>query len=372
MKLVNEAVNHALEIVDVDGVVRRINVNNVVERIDVNDVVSRIDWNQVLSSIDWDLQIRRIDLDAVVKQIDTKAIIARSSTGMLSNFLDSLRTTVVLLDLYLWVVSRCKLWTRRHRERCYLPPKPGRHGYRQRNDRTIYPKGRVNKAVAVQGRHCGFVSKAIAVMIDVFTITFLFGVLFQIIEWSLILFLNDTHEEATEKTSDFKQHQTYWMIFLYCAYWFAYFFLTVALTGQTFGMLLVGLRVVNCQKSSPYNTVSVSQALLRSCLLPLTLSICWPLGVIGLYRRDGRMLHDLVASTGMIYLWDAKMAKERRDILREDNGSSVGQDDDSDALDAYIDATTQANGDEEQGFLGHEVVLGQQDTDVVASEYSTF
>jgi uncharacterized RDD family membrane protein YckC len=358
---VHNTVNSAIAVVDVDGVVRKIDVNNVVERIDVNAVLDRVDWNHVIQKIDIDSTIiQRIDMDALMKRIDTRSIIVSSSTGIFSTFMDAMRTNIVIFDLYLWVVSRCKHWCHHTRQHCYLPPKPPTqhyHGtdYRQRNDRQLYPKGRTNKAVAVQGRYCGFVSKTIAIMIDVFTVTILFSLLFQVIQWFLVIFFNQTHEKASEATKGFQQDQAFLVLILYCIYWFLYFFLSVALTGMTFGMLLVGVRVVNCQKSSPHKSVSVQQAFFRTCLLPVTLTVCWPLGVIGLYRRDGRMLHDLIAQTGMIYLWDAKMAKERRQVMQQDNaaGSSfVSNDDDSDPLDAYIDEDlNNTDDDEESPFI---------------------
>jgi hypothetical protein len=70
----------------------------------------------------------------------------------------------------------------------------------------------------------------------------------------------------------------------------------------------------------------------------------------------------LVAKTGMVYLWDAKMAKVRRQILREDNGSSVdSNEDDYDPLDAFIDENEgHCVNDEESGHGGHDVTIGQK------------
>jgi uncharacterized RDD family membrane protein YckC len=355
---VNNAINHTItDVVDIDGVVRKINFNKVLEKVDINDVVRRVDWNEVLSTIDWDTQLERIDFDKIVKRVDTNAIIARSSTGIFSSFLDSMRTTVVLLDLYLMVVLQCNVWCHHQRQQCYLPPKPPEpHGYRQGDDRQLYPKGRTNKALAVQGRYCGFISKAIAIGIDIFVITLLFAFMFQLVEWSMVLFLRESQDEATERTTNFKREQTLWMLVLYVAYWFAYFFLSTTLAGQTFGMVLVGVRVVSCDPHRPYTGVSPWQAFVRTCLLPLTLTLCWPLGVVGLFRRDGRMAHDLVAKSGMVFLWDAKMAKLRRQVLREDNGSIMeSNDDDYDPLDAFIDEEEGDNVDEEaNGYMGHE------------------
>jgi uncharacterized RDD family membrane protein YckC len=220
-------------------------------------------------------------------------------------------------------------------------------------------------------------------MIDVVTVTILFSLLFQFVQWCLIIFFNETQQKANESTEGFKQDQAAIVLILYCIYWFVYFFLCIGLTGTTLGMLLVGVRVVNCNKSHPYKTVSGTQALIRTCLLPITLTMCWPLGVIGLVRRDGRMLHDLVAQTGMIYLWDAKMAKARKQMMRQDNRTSFTtttdsddvDDDDSDGLDAYIDQDLNdmdgsANVDEERPFIDQEATSrGEENKETT---YTTF
>lgn len=340
MRPIADVVNHVIEVVDVDGVVRRIDVNNVVERIDVDRVVQRIDINRVLAKIDWNKQLDRIDFDVILRRVDTSFIVARSSTGVFTSFMDTLRTQVTMIDLYLRIVTRCRVWSERHRQRCYLPPTPGLH--RQRDDKQLYPKGKTNKAIAVQGRYCGIVSKTIAILIDVFAITLIFAVMFRLIEWCFILFLGQSRDEAQNKTEDFKSNRNIGVMMIYCSLWFLYFSLSVALTGRTLGMLIVGLKVCNCNRTSnPHSTVSVKQAFLRTCLLPVTLTLCPPLGIIGLVRRDGRMLHDLAADTGMIYLWNAKLAKLRHRALRQEAGGALyGDEDAPDELDEMIENDT--------------------------------
>lgn len=340
MRPIADAVNHVMEVVDVDGVVRRIDVNNVVERIDVDRVVQRIDINRVLAKIDWNKQLERVDFDTIFRRVDTSFIVARSSTGVFTIFMDTLRTQVTMIDLYLRIVTRCLVWREQHRQRCYLPPTPGPH--RQRDDTQLYPKGKTNKAIAVQGRYCGIVSKTIAILIDVFSITLIFAMMFRLIEWCLILFLGQSHDEAQNKTKDFKSNRNIGVMLMYCGLWFLYFFLSIALTGRTLGMLTVGLKVCNCNRTSnPHSTVSIKQAFLRTCLLPVTLTLCPPLGIIGLVRRDGRMLHDLAADTGMIYLWNAKLAKLRHRALRQEAGGALYSDEDApDELDAMIEKDT--------------------------------
>lgn len=356
MHPISGVVNHIIEVADIEGVVRKIDVNDVVERIDVDKLVQRIDMNTVLSRIDWDKQLGRIDFDAILRRVDTSSIVARSSTGMFTTFLDTLRTQVTMIDLYLRIVARCRIWREQHRQSCYLPPAPGHH--RQRDDRRLYPRGRTNKAVAVQGRYCGFVSKTISILIDIFSIALLFGMLFRLIEWCLIFFLGNSHDEAEIKTKDFQREGNMLMVVVYCFLWFFYFFISVALAGQTFGMAVVGLKVCDCRRSSPYSTVSIQQAFIRTCLLPVTLTLFPPLGVIGFVRRDGRMLHDLVANTGMIYLWDAELAKARYEVLREEQGSVVSDGDGTDELDELLENEYDDDRQVNNGgnFQGQEVI----------------
>jgi uncharacterized RDD family membrane protein YckC len=371
-------VNHFIEVADVDGVVRRIDVNNIVERIDVDTMVQRIDMNKVLSKINWDDQLQRIDFDAILRRVDTSSIVARSSTGVFTTILDTLRTQVIMIDLYLRIVVRCQMWRQQDRQSMYLPPAPGPN--RQRHDRELYPRGRSNKVVAVQGRYSGFVSKALAIGIDIFTVTLLFAMLFGMIRWSLVLFLGDTQQEAKNKTTDFQNESSMELLVIYCFHWFLYFFLSTALMSRTLGMALVGLKVSDGNHRNPYASISVQKAFIRTCCLPLTLTLCPPLAVIGLVRRDGRMIHDIVTNTGIVYLWDAKEARIRHRALREEQGSVISDDDESDDLDHVLAQDEDNFYNDQEDHQGQEVLLRQDDGDtssthasqISSSYYSTF
>lgn len=72
----------------------------------------------------------------------------------------------------------------------------------------------------------------------------------------------------------------------------------VCWTGRTIGMAIIGLKVVETKTGA---SVFLWRSALRTCLLPLNF-ICFLLvGWIGAFRRDGRMLPDLIAGTGMIW-----------------------------------------------------------------------
>ncbi len=375
MRPIADVINHVIEVADVDGVIRRIDVNDVVERIDVDRVVQRIDIDRVMARIDLDKQLERVDFDSILRRVDTNFIIARSSTGVFTIFMDNLRTQVMMTDLYLRIVTRCRIWREQHRQRCYLPPAPGSR--RQRDDKVLYPKGRTNKAIAVQGRYCGVVSKTVAIFVDVLTITLMFAMLFRLIEWCLILFLGESRDEAHSKTKDLQSEGNILVMVLYFTFWFQYFFLSVALAGRTFGMAVIGLKVCNCnQASNSYSTASAKQAFVRTCLLPITLTFFPPIGIIGLLRRDGRMLHDLVANTGIVYLWNAQLAKLRQRALRQDTGGLLYSDEDApDELDEIfenemLDATDDPNATDTT--QGQEALLRYSSHQVQHAESSSF
>jgi uncharacterized RDD family membrane protein YckC len=68
--------------------------------------------------------------------------------------------------------------------------------------------------------------------------------------------------------------------------------LMVALTGQTFGMRLLGLKVLRLSDVS--RVPGLLPALLRT--VPLLLSV----GLAGFFTREGRGLHDLAAGTVVV------------------------------------------------------------------------
>jgi len=71
----------------VDALLERVNVNAIVERVDVGQVVDRL------------------DIDALVAHTELGSIIAKSTTGVLTEILDLLRSQGVGLDDFLarWV-----------------------------------------------------------------------------------------------------------------------------------------------------------------------------------------------------------------------------------------------------------------------------
>jgi len=290
-------VSPIVECVDVDGVVRRVDVNDLVQRVDIDALIDRVDINRHIERVDLDKLMDRIDVDKIVQRSNLGAIIAQSTSGVFSHIFDALRSTVVSIDLLLMRLSRCRC---RDKDGI-LPPAPGNP---PRWDRVPFPEGSSQKAMAVQGRYTGIFSKGLATVIDIVLTTLSFALLLIII--GLLLRMFDFKSEG-----DTFEEDALWVLIVFAVWAFMYYFSCVAMVGSTVGMALVGTRVVETSGKP----VSAWRAALRTLVLPLSITFLPILGIIGFVRRDGRMLHDVVACTGIIYMWDARMACLREEKL---------------------------------------------------------
>src|SRR5262249_10608742 len=90
-------------------------------------------------------------------------------------------------------------------------------------------------------------------------------------------------------------------------WWFVYCAYPLARSGRTFGMTVVGLRVVRAQ-GSPYDT---RHAILRVLVFPLSIAFFVIAFLPLVVRRDRRALHDLIANSAVVYGWDARGARLR-------------------------------------------------------------
>jgi uncharacterized RDD family membrane protein YckC len=79
------------------------------------------------------------------------------------------------------------------------------------------------------------------------------------------------------------------------------------MSGRTFGMAVLGIRVVRADGAA----VAPRQGVVRAVVFPLSFLLCG-LGFLGiLVQREHRALHDLIAGTAVIYAWDARAARLR-------------------------------------------------------------
>jgi uncharacterized RDD family membrane protein YckC len=269
-----------------------------------------------------------------------------------------IRTHIVQVDLGIHHMTRFNFI---RQQEGVLPPRPG-PARQRRNDRMGYPQGQFNKAIAVQGRYTGFFPKAVAIFLDIGFITVTFACWCIFIKLCWMLFLNESNEDAEKKVD----RGNLSIVILFCVYWFLYFFLSVSIAGRTLGMAIAGIMVVDAKTGS--EEITVSQAFVRTLVLPLTTTLFPPLGAFGLIRRDGRMFHDSVANTGIVYCWDAHLA-----MLRKKASKRFEQ-----RQSAYI--TTEEEQNSSTSTTSHDdaqpTLLSEENTPVLApnsaESYSTF
>jgi hypothetical protein len=105
--IADRIVTLVLEAIDVDALIDRVDVDKIVDRVDVDKIVARVDVDKIVDRVDVQKIAQRIDVNAIVDQLDIDAlvqhtelgsIIARSTTGVITEILDVIRSQGVGLD----------------------------------------------------------------------------------------------------------------------------------------------------------------------------------------------------------------------------------------------------------------------------------
>lgn len=153
-------------------------------------------------------------------------------------------------------------------------------------------------SVSDQGNYAGSVSRFLAYAVDlgistgVFTLA-LAGVAFVI---QVV-----TSHQVTWTRSDTL------VGVLFVAWQFFYFGYSWAVASRSFGMYVLGLRVVRADGTE----IAPRQGVVRALVFPLSFLLLG-LGFIGiLVQHEHRALHDLIAGTAIVYAWDARAARLR-------------------------------------------------------------
>jgi uncharacterized RDD family membrane protein YckC len=150
----------------------------------------------------------------------------------------------------------------------------------------------------LQGCCAGFASRFIAYVVDVAASTAVFmlglaGVAFAV-------------SVVAGKSINWNRDDA-WAGIAYLCWLFVYFAYSWSASGKTFGMALLGVRVVR----STARPAGPRRAVLRTAAFPLSFMILG-LGFAGiLIGGQRRALHDVIASTAVIYSWDARAARLR-------------------------------------------------------------
>jgi uncharacterized RDD family membrane protein YckC len=150
----------------------------------------------------------------------------------------------------------------------------------------------------LEGHYAGIVSRFAAFVIDVTTIAVLFALGGRVLEYVLGVLLRDP---VSFGDADYlpKIALAVWAL-LYLSY-------PVAMSGRTFGMAVVGLRVVRADGSE----LGGRRALVRALVLPLSFLLLGFGFLLIVLRADRRALQDLIAGSAVVYAWDARAARVR-------------------------------------------------------------
>jgi hypothetical protein len=100
-------VNTPLKQVDLNALLKQVDLNALLKQVDLNALLKQVDLNEVLEQVDVDAMLDRVDINDVVARIDMErlvgqtdlgAIIARSTGGLATQVLDTMRSGAVGLD----------------------------------------------------------------------------------------------------------------------------------------------------------------------------------------------------------------------------------------------------------------------------------
>jgi uncharacterized RDD family membrane protein YckC len=154
------------------------------------------------------------------------------------------------------------------------------------------------RAVTAQGHYAGSMSRLLAYGIDLLVSTGLFSLALAAI--SYVAKIVTGHEVSWNR-------QNIVVVIVYIVWEFFYFGYSWAMSGRTFGMAVLGIKVVQADGQ----LIQPRQGVVRSLAFPLSFLI-FGLGFLGiLVGRQHRALHDVIAGTAVVYAWDARAARLR-------------------------------------------------------------
>ncbi len=297
-------VNRLLDRVEVDRLLDRVDVDRLLDRVDVDRVLDRADLERLLARVDVDALLGRVDLDALLAEVDVEDLVRRAgipeliadSTGQAANSaLDLARRQLVAVD-----VAATRLVQRLlRRDPGALPPGPplllaDRAGVVQ-DPRPS--RSRTKARIEVSGHYAGPLSRLLAFAGDTVAATATFTAVAVATSWMLSATTGtgfDTSERAGPVWAGA-------LLTWYLLWWWG----TVAVTGRTPAMAIVGLKVVN-RDGAP---IGPARALVRVLLLPVSLALLGLGFAVMLLDRERRALHDRLAGAAVVYDWGGRPAE---------------------------------------------------------------
>lgn len=152
--------------------------------------------------------------------------------------------------------------------------------------------------VTYQAHYAGSVSRFSAYAIDLTVSTGMFTLALAAISYGVHIVTG--HEVSWNRSNVV-------VAIIFVGWQFVYFAYSWAVSGRTFGMAVLGIRVVRADGMA----LEPRRAVVRTLAFPLSFLLCG-LGFLGiLVGREHRALHDRIAGTAVIYAWDARAARIR-------------------------------------------------------------
>ena len=149
-----------------------------------------------------------------------------------------------------------------------------------------------------QGHYAGSASRFLAFVVDAAVSAGLFAL--GLAATSLVVQVVTGHSVSWSRTNIV-------VAIVFVAWEFFYFGYSWAASGRSFGMAVLGIRVVRADGRA----LEPRQGVVRALVFPLSFLLCG-LGFLGIIvQREHRALHDLIAGTAVIYAWDARAARLR-------------------------------------------------------------
>jgi uncharacterized RDD family membrane protein YckC len=166
-----------------------------------------------------------------------------------------------------------------------------------------------DRDVDLQGHYAGMVSRLLAWVIDAFVVSVVFALLLGLMTLAIEVV---TGEQVT--VADYGV-----LTVVSFALWsLIYFAVPWTMSGKTVGMTVLGIQV----RRSDGSHLDGKHAVIRILALPLSF-VLFGLGLImGMFQRQHRCLHDLIAGTCVVYSWDARRARLRM-LTREPDSDDV-------------------------------------------------
>ena len=252
-----------LDRVDPDRLLDRVDANRLLDRVDPDRLLDRVDANRLLDRVDLDAALDRVDVNRLVERTEIGEIIARSTTGVFTQLLDVARTQIISTDQVAQGIPARLL---RGRGRT-LPPTPAGDAA----DIEPTELSPTERAVEMQGRFAGSVSRFLAFLLDQFIISAIFTIGALVVQTAIQVVFRSTFEIDDAGIV---------VVLAYALWWFAYTAGSLAATGRTIGKAVLGIMVVGADGTK----ISGRQAALRTLAFPVSFLLLGVGFLIGLVR----------------------------------------------------------------------------------------